>query len=64
MYATLGCAVENMVVAATAYGLDANVDMLKLVDDGIVVGFTKSDENKGLQKSDLFDAIPKRQCTR
>lgn len=60
VYATLGCVVENMVVAAKACGLEANVDLSKLLEDGISVGFTPCDE----YKSDLFDAIPKRQCTR
>ena len=60
MYATLGCTVENMVVAAKAHGLDANVDLSKLLEVGIHIGSTKYE----VQTSDLFDAIPKRHCTR
>lgn len=32
VYATLGCAVENIVVAANADNLEANVDMSKLME--------------------------------
>jgi len=60
VYATLGCAVENIVVAATAHGWEATVDLSDLLQNGIRISFRQCE----VQESELFDAIPERQCTR
>ena len=62
VYATLGCAVENIVVAARAYGLKADVNTSDLSKEGI--GIWISFRECEVYKSDLFYAIPKRQCNR
>ena len=69
LYVSLGCAVENMVIAARAYyGLDATVDASNPggEDGGIHVTFTPSRtatiDDKKIQS--LFEAIPNRQSTR
>lgn len=59
LYATLGCAIENIVVAAPAHGLDAKVD-LSTPSDGIIIDFTECKPHA----TPLFRAIPNRQCTR
>lgn len=59
LYATLGCALENVVIAAKACGLKAAVDMSRPTD-GILVKFSCCEP----EKSPLFDAILNRQCTR
>jgi len=60
LYASLGCATENLVQAARAMGRHADV--------GFRDGDTASVEialSAGPQaRTDLFEAIPKRQCTR
>ncbi|MGB5820914.1 MAG: hypothetical protein WBG90_15620 [Saonia sp.] len=60
LYASLGCAAENVVHAARAFGLEANVSIHSETEKVIQIDFepTSSDQ------SDLFLAIPKRQCTR
>ena len=59
LYATLGCALENVVIAAKACGLKAAVDMSRPTD-GILVKYSSCEP----EKSPLFDAILNRQCTR
>mmetsp|Transcript_629 Transcript_629/g.1370 ORF Transcript_629/g.1370 Transcript_629/m.1370 type:complete len:346 (+) Transcript_629:73-1110(+) len=59
LYTTLGCAIENIVVAAPAHGLTPKVDMSKPAD-GIIITFTQCEPHV----SQLFRAIPNRQCTR
>lgn len=59
LYATLGCALENVVIAAKACGLKAAVDMSRPTN-GILVKFSSCEP----EKSPLYDAILNRQCTR
>jgi len=60
LYCTLGCAVENMVVAAPAYGYHAEVDSSN-PSEGIQVLLKPSPSE---EVTPLFEAIPKRQCSR
>ena len=57
LWASLGCAVENLVQAAAAFGLRARVG---LAGDRVVVPL----EQAAAQRSPLFEAIVQRQCTR
>lgn len=59
VYVSLGCAVENLVVAALAHGLEAHVDSSNPVD-GIHVEFSPCPPRPSLR----FDAIPNRRVTR
>jgi hypothetical protein len=56
LFASLGCAAENLVLAAAARGRAADV----VFGDQIEVKFTAA----APVESDLFSAIPARQCTR
>ncbi len=60
LFASLGCATENLVLAARAHGLQANVSLAGLADDAIRVDL----EAASPVDSVLFRAIPERQCTR
>lgn len=61
LYVSLGCAVENLVIAAKAVGLDAVIaDASLKPQDGIKIDLKPCQPHK----TDLFEAIPKRQCTR
>ncbi len=60
LYASLGCAAENVVHAARAFGLKANVSIHNGSQEIIQIDFEPASSNQ----SDLFLAIPKRQCTR
>jgi hypothetical protein len=60
LYASLGCAVENIVQAAQAYGLQDKVSIDPARDDIINIDF----EPAAKQQTTLFKAIPERQCTR
>lgn len=61
LYASLGCAKENLVVAAGAFGFDSAVSIDDSAGDpGIVIEL----EPANAQASPLFQAIPDRQCTR
>jgi len=59
VYVSLGCAVENLVIAGLAHGLKAQVDSSD-PSDGIQVQFTPSP----LQVTSQYQAIPNRQVTR
>jgi len=67
LYCTLGCAVENMVIAACSYGYHVEVDSSH-PREGIelLLTPTKSPSTKAEQiiTHSLFQAIPKRQCSR
>ncbi len=60
LYASLGCATENIVHAAKAFGLKANVSVQNNSSNVIEIHF----EPISVVKTDLFQAIPKRQCTK
>lgn len=59
LFASLGCAVENMVQAATALGFraEARFDASR---DQVTVGL----ERAGPSRNELADAVTRRQCTR
>ncbi len=60
LYASLGCATENIVHAAKAFGLKANVSVQNNSNNVIEINF----EPISIEKTKLFQAIPKRQCTK
>ena len=60
LYVSLGCAAENLVQAASANGLHGEVAVETSPIDAVRVGLAPM---RALP-SPLFDAIPKRQCTR
>lgn len=57
LFASLGCAVENLVLAAAALGIEATP---RVEGDAIVVDLGSATAIR----SSLFEAIPVRQCTR
>ena len=61
LFATLGCATENLVVAAHARGFQTTIDASNPMENGIRIhmspGAVETDQ-------ELFQAIPKRQVTR
>ncbi|MEX0288633.1 MAG: hypothetical protein AB3N14_05945 [Flavobacteriaceae bacterium] len=60
LYASLGCATENIVHAAKAFGLKSEVSVQNNSGDAIQIDF----EPIPLEKTELFWAIPHRQCTK
>ncbi len=60
LYASLGCATENIVHAAKAFGLKANVSVENNPGNVIDIHF----EPISIETTELFQAIPKRQCTK
>ncbi len=60
LFRSLGCAVENLVQAAAAQGLAADV-RFDADDDAVVVGLTPS---AGASATELYEAISTRQSTR
>lgn len=59
LFVSLGCAAENLVQAALAHGLQADVSF-DAAHDAVQVALTPT----AAVRSPLFDAIPERQCTR
>lgn len=59
LFVSLGCAAENLVQAASAHGLKAEV-RFGAAEDAVRVTLTPA----AAQASPLFNAIPERQCTR
>lgn len=60
VYVSLGCAVENLVIAGLAHGLQGQVDSTNPAANGIKVTFRPCTP----QVTSLYDAIPNRQVTR
>ncbi|MEQ8956207.1 MAG: Tat pathway signal protein [Gammaproteobacteria bacterium] len=60
LFVSLGCATENLVQAARAFGFMANVDFNPATDGAITVALQPS----AARESPLFKASPHRQCTR
>ena len=60
LFISLGCAAENLVQAAMSHGLKGVVDIDASRGDAIRIGL----EPTKAFASSLFDAIPRRQCTR
>jgi hypothetical protein len=60
LFVSLGCATENLVIAALANGLRANVSFDRAAGPTVHVDF----ESAKAVASASYDAIPKRQCTR
>lgn len=59
LYVSLGCAVENLLLAAKAAGLEGSVSC-----DAPTTGVQIDFEKVPAVRSALFDAIPQRQCSR
>lgn len=59
LYASMGCAAANLIEAASAAGLSSRIHYDEAIS-GLVVDL----ENGPKTRSTLFDAIPKRQCSR
>ncbi|MEO1401593.1 MAG: hypothetical protein AAFV72_10155 [Cyanobacteria bacterium J06635_1] len=68
LYISLGCALENLLIAARHYGLEATVSLFPdgADSDSIVVQLTQTTPGPLVEKPEdpRFDAIPKRQTTR
>ncbi len=60
LFVSLGCALENLIQAALANGLNGEASFDATADGALRVGL---DSTKAVV-SPLFEAIPKRQCTR
>jgi hypothetical protein len=60
LYVSLGCAVENLVLAAKAFGFIGNAQFSPTSGGPITVALEQSKS----EESPLFKAIPHRQCTR
>ena len=60
LFVSLGCAAENLTLAATAAGCSAEVSALPRGDDSVRVDIAAG----GRGRDPLFDAILDRQCTR
>jgi hypothetical protein len=60
LYVSLGCAAENLVQAARAFGFAGNAEFSSASDGVITVALERSKA----EESPLFKAIPYRQCTR
>jgi len=59
LYASLGCAIENLLLAAQAAGLKGHCQF-----DASTTGIQVDLEEAAAERSALFDAIPVRQCSR
>lgn len=69
LFVSLGCAVENLCIAAKAYGYFTSITYHQAIEgkkvETIQVDLKKLDvKPTEAIHSDLFEAIPKRQCTR
>lgn len=60
LYVSLGCAAENLSLAARAFGLSGEIDFRDEGDDEVIITLDPSEA----EQSPLFDAIVSRQCTR
>lgn len=60
LYVSLGCAAENLSLAARAFGLSGEVDFKPEGDGEVVITLDPCEAGR----SPLFDAIVSRQCTR
>jgi len=65
LFVSLGCATENLVLAAESQGLDAVVEFESTLVESIHITFQQTQPNtKQTTHSSLFAAIPQRQSTR
>jgi hypothetical protein len=60
LYASLGCAAENLVIAAAATGRSSAIDLAKIGQGEVRINLGAAAPATG----DLLAAIPQRQCTR
>jgi len=63
MWIGLGCAIENLVIAAVANGREAAVELLPEADDGTLVARIRLSPSEP-RDSELYDAIPNRHTNR
>lgn len=62
LYASLGCAAENLLLAARAAGLNGHLSYERSGSGEVVVRIDLEETTPS--RSDLFEAIPRRQCSR
>ena len=60
LYASLGCAAENILIAAQTFGLRGNLRFDESGESSVIISFNKTK----VQTTPAFEAIPQRQCTR
>jgi hypothetical protein len=60
LYVSLGCAAENLIQAARAFGYGGHGEFIPADDGAITIAL----ERTTAERSPLFQAIPYRQCTR
>ncbi len=60
LFASLGCAAENILIAANVFGLHGTLVFDNANESSLLISFEKTKS----QATPVFDAIPKRQCTR
>lgn len=60
LFASLGCAAENILIAANVFGLHGNIEFDDSAESSLIISFEKTK----VQTIPTFEAIPKRQCTR
>lgn len=60
LFASLGCAAENLALAAAAEGQSASIGFDDVVDGQVHIGLARG----AAERNPWFDAILKRQCTR
>ena len=60
LYSSLGCAAENILVSANAFGLHGDLLFNQSDESSLIINFEETKK----QSTPIFDAIPERQCTR
>ncbi|MDH5699657.1 MAG: Tat pathway signal protein [Nitrospirota bacterium] len=60
LFASLGCAAENLLVAANSFGLHGDLIFKEADETSLIISFEKT----RIQNTSEFEAIPERQCTR
>ena len=63
LYISLGCALENLLIAAKQKGYNSQVNYPENATDSIVIDITKDNSGKGTNDI-LFNEITKRQVTK
>ncbi|MCL6706762.1 nitroreductase family protein [Pseudomonas sp. R2.Fl] len=64
LYVSLGCALENLLLAAESRGLSGEASLIEEGRGGVSVALAGDDVTMDPLEQALFDAIPKRQSTR
>lgn len=61
LFVSLGCAAENLAIAAAAHGRSADIQIMEQPDTHIEIALNSA---SAMESSPLYDAIPQRQSTR